>query len=169
MDFKERANQLLDRHLAEWESDPSRLDSETSHESGAQVNAKQIERVCHHYGQALEDENQQMITQQVYKEYEGEQVNQRHYVSVDGAMYLTREESWRERLSRGKLGRIYRQDDRAAVSKDRAMLTDSTYVSHLGHHQDFITKMNYELENLNQLVFIADGARWIWPPWNGNG
>lgn len=129
-----------------------------NHLSGAAVNAKQIERVCHHYGQALEDENQQVIAQQVYKEYQGEQVDQRHYVSVDGAMYLTREESWKE----NKLGRIYRQDDRVRISKDRTLLTDSTYVSHLGHYQDFITKMNYELENLNQLVFIADGARWIW-------
>ena len=25
-----------------------------------------------------------------------------------------------------------------------------------------ITKMDYHLENLNALVFIADGARWIW-------
>lgn len=67
-----------------------------NHLSGAAVNAKQIERVCHHYGQALEDENQQVIAQQVYKEYRAEQVDQRHYVSVDGAMYLTREESWKE-------------------------------------------------------------------------
>lgn len=129
-----------------------------NHLSGAAVNAKQIERVCHHYGQALEDENQQVIAQQVYKAYGAEQVDQRYYVSVDGAMYLTREESWKE----NKLGRIYGQHDRAEISKGRAMLTDSTYVSHLGDHQEFITKMDYHLENLNQLVFIADGARWIW-------
>ena len=128
------------------------------HLTGAQVNAKQIERVCHHYGQRILAEDAQTIEEQVYQEYPAEQVNKRHYVSVDGAMYLTREESWKE----NKLGRIYRQDDRVQMSKKRTALLDSIYVSHLGECQDFITKMDYHLENLNNLVFIADGARWIW-------
>ncbi len=129
-----------------------------NHLSGAQVNAKQIERVCHQYGQWILDEDEQTIEEQVYKEYPAERVDERHYVSVDGAMYLTREESWKE----NKLGRIYRQDDRVQMSKKRTALLNSTYVSHLGEHGDFITKMDYQLENLNNLVFIADGARWIW-------
>ena len=73
-------------------------------------------------------------------------------------MYLTREESWKE----NKLGRIYQQGDLVQMSNKRTALLNSTYVSHLGEHRDFITKMDYQLENLNELVFIADGARWIW-------
>jgi len=73
-------------------------------------------------------------------------------------MYLTREESWRE----SKLGRIYQPKDIVQVSPKRTELTASTYVTHLGNYKEFITKMDYHLENLNSLVFIADGARWIW-------
>jgi len=97
--------------------------------TGASVNAKQIERVCHQYGQWIE-----------------------------GAMYLTREESWKE----SKLGRIYQSKDIIQISPTRSELTASTYVTHLGDHREFTTKMDYHLENLNSLVFIADGARWIW-------
>lgn len=124
----------------------------------AGVNAKQIERVCHQYGQWIEDADRDAITNQVYKEYESEKANDSHYVSVDGAMYLTREESWKE----SKLGRIYQSKDIVQVSPKRTELSSSTYVTHLGDHKEFTTKMDYHLENLNQLVFIADGARWIW-------
>ena len=124
----------------------------------AGVNAKQIERVCHQYGQWIEDADREAITNQVYKEYESEKANDSHYVSVDGAMYLTREESWKE----SKLGRIYQSKDIVQVSSKRRELSSSTYVTHLGDHKEFTTKMDYHLENLNRLVFIADGARWIW-------
>lgn len=122
------------------------------------INAKQIERVCHQYGQWIEDSDTQTIADQVYKEYELDKANELHYVSVDGAMYLTREQSWKE----SKLGRIYQPTDIVQLSPKRSELTASTYVTHLGDYKEFITKMDYHLENLNQLVFIADGARWIW-------
>lgn len=126
--------------------------------TGADVNAKQIERVCHQYGQWIEDADSQTISDQLYKEYESDKVNELHYVSVDGAMYLTREESWKE----SKLGRIYQPKDIVQVSPKPTELTKSTYVTHLGDYKEFIPKMDYHLENLNNLVFIADGARWIW-------
>ncbi len=126
--------------------------------TGAGVNAKQIERVCHKYGQWIEDGDNAVVAEQLYKEYEPGKANELHYVSVDGAMYLTREESWKE----SKLGRIYRPGDIVRVSPKRTELTASTYVTHLGDHKEFIAKMDYHLENLNSLVFIADGARWIW-------
>ncbi|PKV48604.1 hypothetical protein ATE84_0606 [Aquimarina sp. MAR_2010_214] len=124
----------------------------------AGVNAKQIERVCHKYGQWIEDADNTVIENLVYKEYESGKADELHYVSVDGAMYLTREESWKE----SKLGRIYQPKDIVQVSPKRTELTASTYVTHLGDYKEFITKMDYHLENLNSLVFIADGARWIW-------
>jgi hypothetical protein len=126
--------------------------------TGAGVNAKQIERVCHKYGQWIEDEDNKIISEQHYKDYELDKANELHYVSVDGAMYLTREESWKE----SKLGRIYQPKDIIQISPKRTALTASTYVTHLGDYKEFITKMDYHLENLNSLVFIADGARWIW-------
>lgn len=126
--------------------------------TGAGVNAKQIERICHQYGQWIEDADTKAITDEVHKEYEPQKAEELHYVSVDGAMYLTREKSWKE----SKLGRIYQPKDIVQVSPKRKELTHSTYVTHLGDHKEFITKMDYHLENLNKLVFIADGARWIW-------
>ena len=126
--------------------------------TGAGVNAKQIERVSHKYGQWIGDNDTKVISEQVYKDYGPGKTNELHYVSVDGAMYLTREESWKE----GKLGRTYQPKDMVQVSPKRTKLTTSTYVTHLGGYKEFITKMDYHLENLNSLVFIADGARWIW-------
>jgi len=126
--------------------------------TGANVNAKQIERVCHQYGQWIEEEDNRVISKDHYKEYDQQKSNELHYVSVDGAMYLTREESWKE----SKLGRIYQPKDIVQVSPKRTELTKSTYVTHLGDHKKFTCKMDYHLENLNNIVFIADGARWIW-------
>lgn len=114
------------------------------------INAKQIERVCHKYGQWIEDEDNQAIEEEVHKAHEPEKANELHYVSVDGAMYLKREDSWKE----SKLGRIYQSKDIVQVSK--------THSTHLGENKEFIPKMDYHLSDLNNLVFIAVGARWIW-------
>jgi len=86
--------------------------------TGASVNAKQIERVCHQYGQWIEEADNNAISQAVYKEYDTEKANEIHYASVDGAMYLTREESWKE----SKLGRIYQPKDIVEVSPSRKEL-----------------------------------------------
>jgi len=60
--------------------------------TGADVNAMQIERVCHKYGQWIEDADNAVIEDHVNKEIEPDKANEVHYVSVDGAMYLTRED-----------------------------------------------------------------------------
>jgi len=54
--------------------------------------------------------------------------NEIHYDSVDGAMYLTSEESWKE----SKLGGIHQPKDIVQVSPKRSELTASTYITHLG-------------------------------------
>lgn len=126
--------------------------------TGAGFNAKQIERVCHIYGQCIEDADNSAIEKGDYREYGADRADGLHYVQVDGAMYLTREDGWRE----SKLGRIFRPADIVQASPKRRQLTGSTYVTHMGEHVDFIKKMDHHLENLNSLVFIADGARWIW-------
>ena len=96
--------------------------------TGADVNAKQIERICHHYGNSLEQEQLNNIEVKGYQEVLPEESEKRHYVSVDGSMYFTREEDWKEI----KLGRIYKDEDLMAVSKGRCELLNSTYVAHLG-------------------------------------
>ena len=126
--------------------------------TGADVNAKQIERLCHHYGQSLEDEFLYNIEVNGYEEVLPDDSEKRHYVSVDGSMYFTREEDWKEI----KLGRIYKEEDIAEISKGRCELQSSTYVAHLGSSKDFLTKMEYYIENIKNKVFIADGATWIW-------
>lgn len=124
----------------------------------ADVNAKQIERLCHHYGQSLEDELLGNIEVHSYQEVLPGESEKHHYVSVDGSMYLTREEGWKEI----KLGRIYKDEDLMTVSKDRGGLLNSTYIAHLGSSKDFLPKMEYHIENIKNKVFIADGATWIW-------
>ena len=126
--------------------------------TGADVNAKQVERLCHHYGQSLQDDLLYDIEVNGYQEVLPQESEKRHYVSVDGSMYFTREDNWKE----VKLGRVYREEDIVEISQGRCELQSSTYVAHLGNSKDFLPKMEYHIENIKNKVFIADGARWIW-------
>lgn len=126
--------------------------------TAAGVNAKQIERVCHLYGQIIENQDLYNIEVNQYEEIPASKDEQTHYVSVDGSMYLTREQHWKEI----KLGRIFQQEDIVQTSTSRTVLTNSNYVAHLGSSKDFLPKMEYHIENLKNKVFIADGATWIW-------
>lgn len=126
--------------------------------TGAGINAKQIERLCHYYGQSLEDDLLGNIEVNSYEELTSEVSEKCHYVSVDGSMYYTREDDWKEI----KLGRIYKEEDLVKISKNRCELQESTYVAHLGSSKDFLPKMEYHIENIKNKVFIADGATWIW-------
>ena len=126
--------------------------------TGSSINAKQIERICHHYGDSLEQQQLYNIAVKGYQEILPEESEKLHYVSVDGSMYFTREEHWKEI----KLGRVYKHEDLMEVSKDRCELLDSHYVAHLGSSKDFLPRMEYCIENIKNKVFIADGARWIW-------
>lgn len=112
--------------------------------TGADINAKQIERVCHLYGQAIEDEDLYNIEVDQYEEVLPARNDKTNYVSVDGSMYLAREEGWKEI----KLGRIFEQEDLVQTSKGRTMLTNSQYVAHLGGSKNFLPKMEYHIENL---------------------
>lgn len=123
---------------------------------GTAVNAKQIERLCHHYGQKLEEVQEQSIEKGdcpvAYP------TDQTHYVMIDGSMLLTREEKWKEI----KLGRIFSEKNRVEVSKKRQYITGSTYIGHLGPHTDFLKKIEHHTETIKKKVIIADGAKWIW-------
>lgn len=124
--------------------------------TGAGVDAKQIERIRHHYGHCLERERLSEIRVEGYEEVAPDESEKLHYVSVDGSMCLTREEGWKE------IGRMYKGEDLVKVSDGRCELQGSTYVAHLGRAGEFLPKMEYHIENLRNKVFIADGATWIW-------
>jgi len=124
-----------------------------------EVQAKQIERVCHYYGQQIEDhiwavpQGCDSVIEVPLPERE-----QLHYVMADGGMILTREEKWKEM----KVCRIFAARDQIEVSKDRPCITQSLYISHLGGHRDFFNKVEQLTDQLSQKIFIADGAKWIW-------
>jgi len=124
----------------------------------ADFNAKQIERICHLYGGFIEQQDKQAYEQNPYIDYSKEQQGQLHYVGLDGSMYLTREQGWKE----VKLGRIYKHNDLLKLSAKRNAIKASTYIAHLGNHTNFLSKVEHHIENLNHLIFICDGAKWIW-------
>lgn len=125
---------------------------------GLDINAKQIERICHIYGGHLEEQEEKRIAKEEVKEYSPSQKEDIHYAMMDGGMFLTREEGWKE----VKLGRIFSQKDSIKTSKNRGLITETTYLAHLGSHNDFFSKLDYHLEKLPNPVFISDGAKWIW-------
>jgi len=122
----------------------------------AKVSSKQIERLCHHYGEKLEQEEEQQIQQgENGVHYPAKEL---HYIELDGGMVLTREEKWKEM----KLCRIFSNKDSVKVSKDRKQITQSNYVGHLGSHKNFLEKVEQHTDFISQKVFLADGAPWIW-------
>jgi len=127
---------------------------------GVAVNAKQIERLCHHYGELLG----QVDWKQAYNEATQLRLplkDELTYAMMDGSMILTRQkdESWKE----VKLCRTFRSGGRVEdVSKDRNLIGHSDYVAHLGKHVDFFDKVIEVLPTQSPLVFICDGAKWIW-------
>ena len=126
--------------------------------SGSNINAKQIERVCHFYGNSLEKKTLYDIEVMNYEVVSPKAKEELHYVSIDGSMLLTREEKWKEI----KLGRIYKHNDIVNINKERNQLIDSQYIVHLGNHIDFIKKMEIKISDIRNKVFICDGAKWIW-------
>ena len=104
-----------------------------------EINAEQAEHICRHYGDSLEQEQLYNIEVKGYQEVLPEESRKCHYVSVDGSMYYTREDGWKEI----KLVRIYKHEDLMEVSKDRCELLSSDYVALLGSSKDFLHKMEY--------------------------
>lgn len=124
--------------------------------TGVDVNAKGIERVCHHYGQLLENEIQLAIANGGKDKKVVHQ--ERCYVMLDGGMLLTREEKWKEM----KLARLFDRSEVVNISKDRGYIANSLYVAHLGNHRAFLKKVEHHIDVMGDVVFVADGAKWIW-------
>jgi hypothetical protein len=127
---------------------------------GLSVTAKQVERICHHYGNELESD---FSTGKIAENKEVTPAKPTTYVMMDGGMILTRdkEHPWKEL----KLGRIFNSQEHVkGISKNRNLITNSLYVGHLGGHKEFLNKLDYFIEDIpnSSKVFIADGAPWIW-------
>ena len=118
-----------------------------------ELGAKQIERICHRYGEALEIQSIDIQQDKVEKPN-----RELHYGMIDGSMILTRADGWKE----VKLGRIFKASDSLKLSEKRNSLRRSDYTIHLGDHKEFFKKFELKADKLQNLVFIGDGARWIW-------
>ena len=134
--------------------------------TGIDVNPKQIERVCHYYGKALEayfasDKYKSPLYAEIARQSVIKDKNKLYYILVDGSMVFTREEQWKE----VKLGRIFRSDKRVdRVGVNRNMITSSQFIAHLGNSNDFWDKMDTHIEVIpkKRRAFLCDGATWIW-------
>lgn len=121
---------------------------------GIDLTDKQIERLTHHYGQVLEEVEEEAVLAKAGDEA-------RHYAMMDGSMVFLRQEKWREM----KLGRIF-AESACYQEKKRGCIAQSTYVAHLGDHEAFLAKFDPQVAHKKDLVAIGDGARWIWDYWN---
>lgn len=124
--------------------------------SGTAVNAKQIERVCHHYGQQLEQEQALQIESGDYGTVSTNETP--HYIMADGCMVYVRGQGWKEM----KLCRVFEASDVLQISKDRGYISQSQYIAHLGDHRAFFDKVEYHTDHIKKKIVIADGAKWIW-------
>ena len=120
------------------------------------MNKKQVERVSKYYGAAIGAVSlaeQKVALPQIEKQ--GEIV----YCMLDGSMIYTRIEDWKE----VKLGRLFKSKALYSLSQSRNWIKDSIYVGHLGKHDEFIEKLSYYTDQYDKhLVFVCDGATWIW-------
>ena len=123
--------------------------------AGIEIDPKQIERVSHHWGEEIGVLEQEAAMEEL------ERPEGRHYVMVDGAMILTREDGWKET----KLGRIFPADELYSFGNEansRNWIRSSNYTSHIGNCHDFFDKFSPKVDLLDNFICIADGAKWIW-------
>jgi len=119
------------------------------------INHKQVERVSKYIGDQVET-LLSAETAQSLPSPSGEH----SYCMVDGSMVFTRIEEWKE----VKLGRLFSSSDQLDVSPKRTCLESSEYIGHLGDSVAFLEKFEpyVDARQENELVFVSDGAPWIW-------
>jgi len=94
---------------------------------GVDTSASQIQRVCLHYGEAI-DTLVSSNCEAVIPRLESHKSEDALYIMMDGSMLYTRDSEWKEL----KLGRIFYDSQVVDIHKNRAEIMDSVYVSHLG-------------------------------------
>lgn len=118
---------------------------------GVDLSGKQIENLCHHYGENLSSlQTEESVVS-------NEKNADLHYAMVDGSFIMSRD-GWVET----KLGRVFKASNDVQISEKRKQIMSSDYVAHIGNCTDFCQKFSLRLNHLFNLVFIADGAPWIW-------
>ena len=122
---------------------------------GISLTDKQVERICHHHGEGLE--------QVLYEEKREVAAKDQEltYAMMDGSMCFIRQEGWKQ----VKLGRVFKARDLLDI-KERGTVRQSEYVVHLGSHTDFLDKFDPLVSDKTNVVAIADGARWIGDFWD---
>ena len=126
--------------------------------AGLSVSGKQIERVCHHYGQQIEAQSTEPVAASCT---EPDQC----YAMVDGSLLPAKDKDtktgkllWREM----KLGRVFKVRHHMALSATRNWIYESRYTAHFGDSDTFFEKMAQQVDPLRRVIFLGDGARWIW-------
>lgn len=139
---------------------------------GIEVSRSQTERVTKHYadliGQSEEEQSTlQESQEEKAKDLRGDLEQEGHvYAMLDGAMLATREGAAGNDWKEVKVGRIFSQESLYELDKHHNWIKDSIYSAHLGTYDEFLLKFE-ALTDLfaplaERLVFIADGATWIW-------
>jgi len=121
------------------------------------INAKQVERITNAYG-LLSESYSTEIQENRLKEKYAINDNSPLYCMMDGSMIQTREDDWKE----VKLCRLFSERDELQLSEGRKELRDSEYIGHIGGVGGFFKKLDGMADHLQNAVFIADGAKWIW-------
>ncbi len=133
------------------------------------LNRSQTERVTKHYAEELQSVESVLPEAQVdLSESLKENVVEigHAYCMVDGGMLQTREGKQGNDWKEVKLGRLFTDYDHYELDKNHNWIEHSVYSAHLGKHTDFLNKFEPLVdifESLHKrLVFVADGAPWIW-------
>lgn len=121
------------------------------------MSSRQIQRVSEYYGNQIEQEMEE-YNPEVLPQIPIKDKNDYSYVMVDESMLFTRENKWMGI----KVGRIFSQSQVVEIQEDRAEIQRSVYVCHLGKSDQFFIKLERYILKYRNLVFIADGAAWIW-------
>lgn len=85
------------------------------------------------------------------------------YIECDGSMVAIRGEGWKEL----KLGIIFSDLNILNKNKPRHIINEKDYVAYLGKAEEFkkmlwASAVKNGCLNVEQIVFIGDGAQWIW-------
>jgi hypothetical protein len=124
------------------------------------IHPKSIERTCHFWGQKMLDQQNEAIESEEFRVIDKRKAEETVCIQMDGGMFLTRllENNWKEL----KLARIFPCKSVLKRDKNSNFIDESTYVVHYGNVAGFRSKLDYEIENFKNKVFISDGAPWIW-------
>ncbi|MBC8061148.1 MAG: ISKra4 family transposase [Clostridiaceae bacterium] len=85
------------------------------------------------------------------------------YIECDGSMVAIRGDGWRE----VKLGIIFSDLNVLNKNKPRHIISEKDYVAYLGTAEEFkkmlwASAVKNGCLNVEQIIFIGDGAQWIW-------